>query len=133
MSTIAKANLTFDGSLNETVFVDIQTTGTSFVRRTVAKCESIAFGFDIRARLEKLNFAFNYNLKEISIIVSNSDPDQGGITIVNRTLPTSCTGPYYTIGSTLAFGFVLNGFLSYKKIDDADTFTIKPINIKANG
>jgi hypothetical protein len=129
--TIAKAYLTYDGSLGETVFADIQTTDVTFVRRTVTKGESISFGFDISIRLEEFNFAFN-NLKEVSIIVSNSDPDKGGTTIINETLSTSCTGPYNT-GSTIASGFVLDGFLSYKRNDDTGKFTFGSINIKANG
>jgi hypothetical protein len=103
----------------------------TFVRRTVAKGESISFGFDIKRRLTEFNFAFN-NLKEVSIIVSNSDPDQGGTTIINETLSTSYTGPY-TIGSTIASGFILNGFPNYKKDDDTGLFSLGLINIKANG
>jgi hypothetical protein len=66
-------------------------------------------------------------LTEITIIVSNSDPDQGGSTVISKTLSTSCPGPW-TIGSTIASVFVLNGFLYYD-----DEFAIQPVRINANG
>jgi hypothetical protein len=119
--TIAKGYLTYDGSLGETVFVDIQTTGTTFVHRTVSKDESISFGFDFTLEVP------DFNLTEITIIVSNLDPDQGGSTVISKTLSTSCPGPW-TIGSTIASVFVLNGFLYYD-----DEFAIQPVNINADG
>jgi hypothetical protein len=105
--------------LVSTIFVDIttKTTDVPFVSRTIKTNESISFGFD-----DTLDSGFNFtfdNLKEVSIIVSNLDPDQGGSTIItSKTLSTSCPGPW-TIGSTIASGFVLNGFLNY----DIDTGT----------
>jgi hypothetical protein len=123
--TIAKAYLTYDGSLGETVFVDIQTTGTTFVSGLVKKDDAISFGFDVTNKKSDFDFAFK-NLKEVSIIVSNSDPDEGGVTIITETLSTSCPGPW-TIGSTIASGsgLVLNGFLNYDNEFDSQSVNIK--------
>jgi hypothetical protein len=127
-NSIAKAYLTYDRSLGGTIFVDIKTktTDVPFVLRTIKTNESISFGFDDTFDSD-FNFTFE-NFKEVSIIVSNLDPDQGGSTIIiSETLSTSCPGPW-TIGSTIASGFVLNGFLNY----DIDTGTESNIN-EANG
>jgi hypothetical protein len=126
--TIAKAYLTYDGSLGETVFVDIQTTGTSFVSRTVAKDESIAFGFDVTITDSAATPSTLDNFKDVSIIVSDLDPDQGGSTIISKTMSTSCPGSW-TIGSTIVSGFVLNGFLNY----DLDLPFTPVANVEANG
>jgi hypothetical protein len=125
---IAKAYLTYDGSLGETVFVDIQTTGTSFVSRTVAKDESIAFGFDVTITDSAATPSTLDNFKDVSIIVSDLDPDQGGSTIISKTMSTSCPGSW-TIGSTIVSGFVLNGFLNY----DLDLPFTPVANVEANG
>jgi hypothetical protein len=116
------------GLLERQIFVDIKTSkaaDTTFVSRTMKTNGSISFGFDDTAT-SGFNFTFD-NLKEVSIIVSDSDPDQGGSTIISETLFTSCPGPW-TIGSTIASGFVLNGFLNY----DIDT-TGTNKNVEANG
>merc|ERR1712161_155533 len=81
---IARGYLTYDGSLGDTVFVITNT-------------------------FEGFNGTFN-NFKEVSIIISDSDPNDDGSTLFNVTLSTVCPG-LWTIGSEIISdsGFVLNG------------------------
>ena len=110
---IARGYLTYDGSLGDTVFVVINSKDNIFVTKTVAKGESIAFGFDITNSAEGYNGTFN-NFKEVSITISDSDPNDDGSILLDVILSTVCSG-LWTIGSEIISdsGFLLNGFIIY--------------------
>jgi len=126
---IARGYLTYDGSLGDTVFVIINSKDNIFVTKTVAKDESIAFGFDITNTFEGFNGTFN-NFKEVSIIISDSDPNDDGSTLFNVTLSTVCPG-LWTIGSEIISdsGFVLNGFIRYIRYNDYYSSWLETVNI----
>jgi len=126
---IARGYLTYDGSLGDKVFVVIKSKDNIFVTKTVKKGESIAFGFDITKDAEDYNGTFN-NFKKVSITISNSDPNDGGSTLHNKTLSTACS-EVWTIGSEIISksGFKLNGFIIYEVINDNYFFALRTIKL----
>ena len=98
--------------------------------KTVAKGESIAFGFDITNTAEGFNGSVN-NFKKVSITISDSDPNDDGSTLFNVTLSTVCPG-LWTIGSEIISdsGFVLNGFIRYWGNDNDNYWSyLETVNI----
>jgi len=104
------AYLKYDGSLGDNVFVELVCDeSTTYIDKTYSTGEVIAF----RTRANAC--------AELAIIVSDSDPDNGGSNLSSETLSTACPGPW-TIGSTIGNAFMLEAFIDTE--DDGATFAV---------
>jgi len=104
------AYLKYDGSLGETVFVEIVCDkSTTFIDRPVVAGETVPF----RTRAN--------SCAEVSFIISDGDPENGGTNLAEETVTTECPGPW-TLGNTIAGAFTLDAYID--TIDDGASFSV---------
>jgi hypothetical protein len=104
------AYLKYDGSLGETVFVEIVCDkSTTFIDRPVVAGETVPF----RTRAN--------SCAEVSFIISDGDPEDGGTNLAEETVTTECPGPW-TLGNTIAGAFTLDAYID--TIDDGASFSV---------